>query len=79
MESIGAFAGGIAHNFRNILQAISGNTEYLELVCGEKPDIADLTTTFTTQWKKALISSTTCCISPREAESTRGLPLTSLR
>jgi signal transduction histidine kinase len=44
MESIGAFAGGIAHNFRNILQAISGNTEYLELVCGEKPDIADLTT-----------------------------------
>jgi len=44
MESIGAFAGGIAHNFRNILQAISGNTEYLELVCGDKPDIADLTT-----------------------------------
>jgi len=44
MESIGAFAGGIAHNFRNILQAISGNTEYMELVCGEKPDIADLTT-----------------------------------
>ena len=32
MESIGAFAGGIAHNFRNILQAISGNTEYLELL-----------------------------------------------
>jgi len=44
MESIGAFAGGIAHNFRNILQAISGNTEYLELVCVEKQDIADLTT-----------------------------------
>jgi signal transduction histidine kinase/ActR/RegA family two-component response regulator len=44
MESIGAFAGGIAHNFRNILQAISGNTEFLELVCGEKPDLADLTT-----------------------------------
>jgi len=44
MESIGAFAGGIAHNFRNILQAISGNTEYMELVCGEKPDIAHLTT-----------------------------------
>ena len=44
LESIGAFAGGIAHNFRNILQAISGNTEYLELVCAEKPDIADLTT-----------------------------------
>jgi signal transduction histidine kinase/CheY-like chemotaxis protein len=31
MESIGALAGGIAHNFRNILQAISGNIEYLEV------------------------------------------------
>lgn len=44
MESIGAFAGGIAHNFRNILQAISGNTEFLEFVCGDKQEIADLTT-----------------------------------
>ena len=44
MESIGAFAGGIAHNFRNILQAISGNTEFLEFVCGEKQEIAELTT-----------------------------------
>jgi signal transduction histidine kinase/ActR/RegA family two-component response regulator len=44
MESMGAFAGGIAHNFRNILQAISGNTEFLEFVCGEKKEIADLTT-----------------------------------
>ena len=44
MESIGAFAGGIAHNFRNILQAISGNTEFLEFVCGEKQEIAELAT-----------------------------------
>jgi signal transduction histidine kinase len=44
MESIGAFAGGIAHNFRNILQAISGNTEFLELVCGDKQEISELTT-----------------------------------
>jgi signal transduction histidine kinase/ActR/RegA family two-component response regulator len=44
MESIGAFAGGIAHNFRNILQAISGNTEFLEFVCGDKQEIAELTT-----------------------------------
>jgi len=44
MESIGAFAGGIAHNFRNILQAISGNTEFLEFVCGDKNEIAELTT-----------------------------------
>jgi signal transduction histidine kinase len=31
MESIGTLAGGIAHNFRNILQAISGNIEYLDM------------------------------------------------
>ncbi|MFC1534220.1 ATP-binding protein [Thermodesulfobacteriota bacterium] len=43
MESIGAFAGGTAHNFRNILQAISGNTEYLEEVYGKNLEIKDLT------------------------------------
>jgi signal transduction histidine kinase/CheY-like chemotaxis protein len=44
MESIGQFAGGTAHNFRNILQAISGNIEYLELIYGEEPEIKELTT-----------------------------------
>ncbi|MBW1704759.1 MAG: FHA domain-containing protein [Deltaproteobacteria bacterium] len=43
MESIGEFAGGTAHNFRNILQAISGNTEYLEMIYGEKPEVRGLT------------------------------------
>ena len=43
MESIGAFAGGTAHNFRNILQAISGNVEYLEVVHGDKPEVKELT------------------------------------
>lgn len=42
MESIGAFAGGTAHNFRNILQAISGNIEYIEALYGDKPEIRDL-------------------------------------
>ena len=42
MESIGEFAGGTAHNFRNILQAISGNTEYLEMIYGEEPNVRDL-------------------------------------
>jgi len=42
MESIGTFAGGTAHNFRNILQAISGNIEYLEMVYGEKAEIHDM-------------------------------------
>jgi signal transduction histidine kinase len=31
MESIGVLAGGIAHNFRNILQSIRGNIEYLQV------------------------------------------------
>lgn len=42
MESIGAFAGGTAHNFRNILQAISGNVEYLEVLYGENPEMKEL-------------------------------------
>lgn len=42
MESIGAFAGGTAHNFRNILQAISGNIEYLEMVYGENKEVKDI-------------------------------------
>ncbi len=43
MESIGEFAGGTAHNFRNILQAICGNTEYLEMMYKEKPEVSELT------------------------------------
>jgi signal transduction histidine kinase/CheY-like chemotaxis protein len=42
MESIGAFAGGTAHNFRNILQAISGNIEYLEMIQVESPGVKEL-------------------------------------
>jgi signal transduction histidine kinase/CheY-like chemotaxis protein/putative methionine-R-sulfoxide reductase with GAF domain len=42
MESIGAFASGTAHNFRNILQAILGNIEYLEMTHADQSEIADL-------------------------------------
>jgi signal transduction histidine kinase/ActR/RegA family two-component response regulator len=42
MESIGAFASGIAHNFRNILQAISGNTEYMEMTHSGETDITEV-------------------------------------
>jgi len=43
MESVGALAGGIAHNFRNLLQAISGNIEYLEILNPDKPQLLELT------------------------------------
>jgi len=43
MESIGSLAGGIAHNFRNLLQAISGNIEYLEMLNPDKPQLLELT------------------------------------
>jgi len=42
MESIGALAGGMAHNFRNILQAISGNVEYIETISPEKIEVEEL-------------------------------------
>jgi signal transduction histidine kinase/ActR/RegA family two-component response regulator len=45
MESIGAFAGGIAHNFRNILQAILGNTELLETVSSKRDETKGLART----------------------------------
>jgi len=43
MESIGLIAGGVAHNFRNILQAVCGNIEYLELLYGDKPEVLEVT------------------------------------
>ena len=42
MESIGAFAGGTAHNFRNILQAILGNIEYMEMINADNAEMTEL-------------------------------------
>jgi PAS domain S-box-containing protein len=42
LESLGRLAGGVAHNFRNILQAILGNAEYLEMVDGEKEEVLEV-------------------------------------
>jgi PAS domain S-box-containing protein len=41
LESVGRLAGGVAHNFRNILQAILGNMEFLEMVYDDMPEIKD--------------------------------------
>ncbi len=42
LESIGRLAGGVAHNFRNILQAILGNAEYLEMIDGDKGEVLEV-------------------------------------
>jgi nitrogen-specific signal transduction histidine kinase/ActR/RegA family two-component response regulator len=42
LESIGRLAGGVAHNFRNILQAILGNAEYLEMIDGDKEEVLEV-------------------------------------
>jgi signal transduction histidine kinase len=42
MESIGAFASGTAPNFRNILQAILGNIEYLEMIHADQSEVTQL-------------------------------------
>jgi len=42
LESIGRLAGGVAHNFRNILQAILGNAEYLEMINDDKEEVLEV-------------------------------------
>lgn len=42
LESVGRLAGGVAHNFRNILQAVLGNVEFLEMLYSDMPDVKDI-------------------------------------
>mgnify|MGYP006278237683 CR=1 FL=1 len=42
LESIGLIALGVAHNIRNILQAVSGNVEYLELIHGDSSEVREI-------------------------------------
>ncbi len=39
MESLGRMAGGVAHNFRNILQAIMGNTQFLQMAYSQDEQV----------------------------------------
>ena len=43
MESLGRMAGGVAHNFRNILQAIMGNTQFLQMAYGQDEQLQKIT------------------------------------
>jgi PAS domain S-box-containing protein len=41
MEALGQFSGGVAHDFNNILMAISGYTELSQLSLRENPEVHD--------------------------------------
>jgi len=43
MESLGRLSGGVAHNFRNILQAILGNSQFLQMAYSQDEQIQKTT------------------------------------
>jgi len=43
MESLGRLAGGMAHNFRNILQAIMGDSQYLKMAYSQDKQLQEIT------------------------------------
>lgn len=42
MESLGTLSGGVAHNFRNILQAIMGNSQFLQMAYGQDQEVQNI-------------------------------------
>ena len=52
MESLGRMAGGVAHNFRNILQAIMGNTQFLQMAYSQDEQVQKITEVMNESVKK---------------------------
>ena len=63
MESLGRLAGGMAHNFRNILQAIMGNSQYLKMAYSQNKQLQEITRLIDESGKKGsdLIDSLLKC------------------
>ncbi|MBW2335109.1 MAG: GAF domain-containing protein [Deltaproteobacteria bacterium] len=52
LESLGRLAGGVAHNFRNILQAVLGNSQFLQMAYGQDALLQKITRTINESVKK---------------------------
>ena len=52
MDSLGRMAGGVAHNFRNILQAIMGNTQFLQMAYDQDEQLQKITKVMNESVKK---------------------------
>ena len=52
MESLGRIAGGVAHNFRNVLQAIMGNSQFVQMAYSQDERLQEITSAIEESGKK---------------------------
>jgi signal transduction histidine kinase len=53
MEAVGRLAGGVAHDFNNILQAMIGYSELLQEMVADRPNAHELVTEVVSEGKRA--------------------------